>query len=298
MRSITLRLTMRRAGLAALALLGTAARAGAHEFWLSPDAGEAGEGAVRLFVGEPFAGEELPRDPGRILEFRQLWLEGGAVVEAAVEGDPGVAPAGWFRRAAPGAQLLAYRGAPSRLELPAEAFNAYLLEEGLYAPLARRREAGLLGRAARERYARYAKALFDAGGAGCDPALVSRPLGHRLEIVPLAGYEESGPRALLVEVLFEGRPLEGAVVFAWPEATSGEPSRAARLRSLTDGGGRARFELDRGGAWLLSLVHAVPSEVPEEDWDTSWATLLLGLPGAAAPSVSTRFQDPRKEFVR
>lgn len=298
MRSIPRHRLSPPAVLLVFTLLGAPRAAQAHEFLVAPDSGAVGdEIAVRLFVGEPFAGEELPYEPWRVVEFRHLWMQDGAIAEEALAGEAGAAPAGWCRLASPGRHLFAYCSTSSRSVLESAKFNAYLLDDGLYQPLARRRAAGLLDTPGRERYARYCKAIFDADGAGCDPALVSRPLGHRLEIVPLAGLAQTGPRELVVEVRFEGRPLEGAVIFAWPQDTAGEPRTTARQRALTDRLGRARFDLHRGGAWLVSLVHMVPSEESlDTDWDSSWATLLLCSPGAS-PFVSVQSMNHRKEFV-
>jgi hypothetical protein len=257
-----------------------------HEFWIQPDEFHPAPGAqtpVRCFVGERFRGEELPWRTPHAADFRHL-SPGG---EEAVRGEDGATPAAWVRFEEAGVHVLAYRSHASPLTLPADAFNAYLLDDGLYAPLAARRAAGACDRPGRERYARYAKAAVVCGGGATSSRAASQPVGHRLELVPdtdLAALAAGAPEIAL-RVLFESAPLAGAVVFAAPAARPEEGLR----RTLTDGQGRCRFALDSTGPWMVSLVHMIAcSGCSDADWDSSWATLVFWRggdgPGFSSPT--------------
>src|SRR5438874_757106 len=74
-----------------------------------------------------------------------------------VLGREGGDPAGFLRVTMPGLQVVGYHSNPSRIELPAEKFNAYLEEEGLDSVLALRVLRKETASGARELYSRCAK---------------------------------------------------------------------------------------------------------------------------------------------
>lgn len=286
----------------------------AHEFWLQPDQFRLQPGTetpVRIFVGERFRGEELPCDASRVAEFRHLSASG----EENLNGEEGAAPAAWLHVDDPGLHLLAYRSHPAALELAAERFNGYLLDDGHYRTLAARLAAGTYDAPGRERFARYAKALLvcdgtqsasTAGGVGAgqvgdsmptpnatpmptstaDASLAMRAVGHRLEIIPETDAHAlaDGASEIAVRVLFEGEPLGGAVIFATP---AGNPEKGL-LRTLTHVDGRCRFSLASTGPWMISLVHMIECrDCPDADWDSSWATLVFARGDVVAASLSS-----------
>jgi uncharacterized GH25 family protein len=276
---------MKRAGAALLTLsvawvVESAVPARAHEFWVEPEPNPAASGEpvrVRLYVGERFAGEEVGYAGGHALDFRHFWAGG----EERLRGEEGVGPAAVFVPEEQGLHLISYSSYPSTTRIPAETFNAYLLEDGLYVPLAERRGAGRLQHEGRERFSRYCKTFLNCSGTAAErhrsssasTSLWGAALGHRLEIVP-----ETDPSSLAGtgavfrgRLLFDGRPLEGAVVFSSSKSDPG----AARSR-LTGEDGRFHFTVDRTGWWMISVVHMVACmDDPELDWDSSWATLLF-----------------------
>jgi hypothetical protein len=79
---------------------------------------------------------------------------------------------------------------------------------------------------------------------------------------------------LAVRLLYEGRPLAGALVMALNKSA---PNEVQRIRSGPDG--RAEFNLHRGGLWLVKAVHMVPAAAQApEDWRSYWASLTFELP--------------------
>jgi hypothetical protein len=174
--------------------------------------------------------------------------------------------------------MLAFESGFMPIELPAPQFNAYLKEEGLDGPLAERRRSGA-EKPGRERYRRCAKAWL----AGQDAERATTALGLPLEIVPLAvpGIEP----VLHARVLWNGRPLPGALVNAWraPLGIGGSSTDAATRDSLgiawkgrTDVRGEVSVPVASAGEWLVSLVHMAPCEARDEaDWESTWASLTF-----------------------
>jgi len=251
--------------------------AAAHEFWLSPSTYRAAAGdTVRLgvLVGTGFRGEPKPYAAPRTLRF--AWLGGRALdlTPVTLNGD-----LTWAQVVAPdaGGALIAFASNWADLTLPAPDFDAYLKLEGLTGPLAARARQGAKAGPGRERYARCPKCWI----SGDEPARATRVVGLPLELVPASDPSAAG--ALLVQVLYRGKPLAGATIRAWNRALAagGAPVAAAERDSLppvaearTDANGVARLDVSRPGEWLLSCVHMVPSEDrAEADWQSLWASL-------------------------
>jgi uncharacterized GH25 family protein len=269
-------------GLALLAA--TAGVAVAHQFWLdvsdlAPRRGEMVE--VRALSGTGFQGETRPWTISRCVEF--AWHTGRrlALAPLAEEGETR-----WARQAFTDTAggWVQYQSTFASIELPAVEFDAYLAEEGLAGPLEARR--ALDPRPpGRERYRRCCKAWLD----GRDERRATKPLGQPLELVP-----RSRPGAapeLRVRVLWQGRPLAGALVKTWcqPLASDGQTRPVLERDSVgvaqearTDANGDVRLEVRGAGEWLVSTVHMVAAAgtkpapgTPEADWESTWASLTF-----------------------
>jgi len=121
----------------------------------------------------------------------------------------------------------------------------------------------------RESYAKYAKAIVNVGAEGSRD-LATRPVGLRIEIVPLRDPGVVGAdEALPVQVLFDGRPLEGVYVYA---LAAGSEAYADGHR--TDENGRASVPLPARGLMSLHCIHMRPHADPgEADWESFFATV-------------------------
>ena len=216
---------------------------------------------LSLKVGMNLVGDPIPRVPALIKEF---------VVEGeqrkAIRGRDGADPAG-FLRPASGLQVVGYFSNPSRIELPAEKFNAYLEEEGLDSILALRKQSDAPGR---ELYSRCAKSLVLSGS----PSELDgdRRLGFPLELVAERNpYALRGGQDLPVLLLWQGRPLEGALVVAINRAFP-----ADKLAARSDRDGRVGLRLKPGGMWLIKAVHMVAAPAgADADWQSYWASLTF-----------------------
>jgi uncharacterized GH25 family protein len=279
--------TLLLAGVAALAavvtLVASVSPLRAHDFWIEPSSWAPAAGsplALRLRVGEAFAGEPLPRDPSHAARFAAV----GASGEQPVPGAAGSDPAGYLV-AAPGAHVVVYGSHATETRLEPAAFRRYLIEEGLDHVRAELERRGEGERPVRERFSRCAKALLRVGGRegrGAGAELFTRPVGLRLELVPDRDPTGSGPslpgptipdatRPLPVRLLYGGEPLAGALVVAVAEE---RPS--ARVQARTDAAGRVVLPVGEPGVWLVKAVHMVPAPPGSgADWESFWASLTF-----------------------
>ncbi len=232
-------------GFAATVLLLLAGDVLAHDFWIEPATFQPAEGTdlgVGLRVGEAFKGVAYPRNPGHIRRF--VLAEPGG--EKDVPGRAGGDPAGQVRIGESGSLVLGYRSTRTVFQMGAEAFEAYLREEGLDQVAeyrARRRETG---RPVREAFSRCAKAVIQAGdapGAGHD-----RALGFALELVPERNpYTLRLGDVLPVRILYQGQPLEGARIAA---INAERPTEVGLRRDPTRRGGYACGWIGAAAGWL------------------------------------------------
>jgi uncharacterized GH25 family protein len=78
-----------------------------------------------------------------------------------------------------------------------------------------------------------------------------------------------------VRVLYEGRPLAGALVKLTDLAHDAAPLEQHR----TDGEGRAGFVMPTGGAWMMDVVWTKPLTDEGVDFETVFSSLSFGFPG-------------------
>ena len=268
---------MYRTTLAALsAALVLPASAGAHDFWLLPQAFEVeepGEVPVRFAVGHAGDVNAWNLRWDRVAALR-LHGEGQPVdLQPYLTPTRGMIP-GQARvpLSAPGTHVVAFESNHSFSELEAAKFNDYAEEEGLTPILEARERAGQTEANGRELYSRRAKALIQVGGEATDDAL--RPLGHSLEIVPDANpYALGEDRTLGVRVLFRGAPLAGAKI----DVSALGTGEAPYAKVVTDEEGRATFEVPEGGAYRINTVWGTP--IPPggaAEFETFFASLTFG----------------------
>jgi uncharacterized GH25 family protein len=122
----------------------------------------------------------------------------------------------------------------------------------------------------------FAKAIAVVGeDGGKAPA----KLGHTLEIVPLT---EAGKLRLdetaRFQVIFRGRPLAGAKVYATCVAMSPDGAPTSTLE--TDAEGVVELMPSDAGTWVLGVGHNLPSSGEASahyDKESYWASLTIGV---------------------
>jgi uncharacterized GH25 family protein len=184
-------------------------------------------------------------------------------------------PIAEVRPRTPGNYLVVMERTPQMITLEAPKFNEYLAEEGLNSILQKRAAIGATANEGRERYTRYLKALLQVGARRDDTYM--RIAGQRLEIIPENNPYDLRPGGTLrIRVLFEGRPLPGARIFAYNRLATAE--RAHILSTNLSAEGYASFTLDRAGLWLVRLVHMRSCQkCLDADWESFWAAYAFEL---------------------
>jgi len=247
----------------------------AHNFWIEPSAFTPAPGqrlAVRLRVGQELKGNPVPRDPALMKRF----VAAGPAGDSPVPGVPNTEPAGFEAFAAPGLYTIVYDSGRSPVELEAAKFEEYLQQEGLEKISALRARQGKSAASAKEVFSRCAKALLNVGNGGSGPGF-DRVFNQRLELVAEKNpYALAGGGELPVRLLYEGKPLAGALVMALQRDP---PDKVDKVMARTDARGRVTLKLDRPGFWLVKAVHMI--QAPPDagaDWESFWASLTFALP--------------------
>jgi uncharacterized GH25 family protein len=81
-----------------------------------------------------------------------------------------------------------------------------------------------------------------------------------------------------VKVLFESKPLAGALLKAWHK----RGGQTVMVRATTRADGIVEFDLPYAGPWMISVVHMVPvTGAPDIDWDSFWGSLTFVVPAGA-----------------
>ena len=259
----------------------------AHEFWFEPVTAPlaAGDTArLDLRVGEFFEGEQMGFSAPQTAGLRQYSASGSKDLRALLPPPSRSAIATLnLPLPAPGSYLFAFDSQPSQISLPAGTFHAYLHDEGLDFIKTQREAAGTAETPGRERYRRHVKTLLrvsDATGAGATTAAAADKTyatrtGQRLEIVPSNDPLLMKPGdALGLQVLFDDKPLAGALLKAWNR--QGDQTLIIRAKTSVDG--KATFNLPYAGGWMVSVVHMVPVKGAQDiDWDSLWGNLSFNL---------------------
>ncbi len=185
-----------------------------------------------------------------------------------------VDPAGFAPIAAPGVYVIGYRSRPTSLESDAAKFEKYLYEEGLERISDQRKQAGRSNTPGIEIFSRCAKAIV----ASPSQQLKDQTLGLRLELIA----EKITPgKPATFRLLYEGQPLEGALVVAIPK-----DAPLQKLTARSNKAGRVTFTMP-GGVWLLKAVHMIPAaRETMAEWESLWASTTFELAAAtAAPAA-------------
>ena len=247
--------------------------ASAHDLWLiPPEKASAKEPAKVLAIsgGEFPKGSTAP-DPAK---FAARWVfdptgKETAVKAAGIEGKAGLLT---FTPAKAGVHIVVVETTPKILAMEADAFNSYLVSDGLPHIYALRAKEKTLDQPAKERYSKSPKCLIRVGdGKDGDPC---RAVGLPLEIVPLQNpFERKVGEALRVKVNFRGKPLADANL-GWHHASGGEdPVGTVR----TNAKGEALIPIAQTGLMAIRLTHMTRPKNKDYEWESFWTTLTFRL---------------------
>ncbi len=243
----------------------------AHDYWLEaePQRTAVGQTSVlRLMFGESFAkGAEKPIQPDRTRDFR-LYEAGREYKNLPVPRGGATQSVAKIRSDSEGTLLVTMTRSPAEIRFGRTKFLEYAaVETGgeFVLPPEKTR--------INETYTRYLKTLVTVGDKPGKAAL--RTTGQEYEIVPLDNPYEPGLRSLRCKILFQGKPVSGALVTARQRLAGKVVSSSTR----TDGKGRCAFPLTPSGTWLIRSVKIIPDvslEGPLALVQSHWSLLTFG----------------------
>jgi uncharacterized GH25 family protein len=257
--------------------------AGAHDFWVQP-AGywlQPGDSSsMTLQVGHGPFRQRSPIPLSRITRFEAIGPAGLAIDLRHSLHVGGSEDDGALKFSKPGVYVLVLEtDNRAQSHLPAIRFNDYLKVEGLTPALEQRERLHQTERDGSENYSRRAKSIVQIGPPDASSQMqATRPLGLPLEIIPEANpYARPQSRTLPVRVIYEGEPLEGALV----KLTRLEDDAVPLETHLTDRTGRATFVMPTEGSWLLNVIwtKSLPRS-RETDFETIFSSLSFGFPSS------------------
>ena len=252
---------------------------GAHDFWVQPaeywlQPGVAS--SVTLQVGHGPFRQRSPIPISRITRFEAIDPDGVAIDLRSGLHLGGSADDGVLKLSKPGTYVLILdTDNRAQSHLPAIRFNDYLKVEGLTPALEQRERLHQTDRDGSENYSRRAKSIVQVGPPEeRTQNQVTQPLGLLLEIVPeINPYALPQSKTLPIRVIYEGQPLEGALI----KLTHLEDDANPLETHLTDRMGHAIFAMPTGGSWLLNVIwtKALP-RTRETDFETFFSSLSFG----------------------
>ncbi len=108
-------------------------------------------------------------------------------------------------------------------------------------------------------YHQYTKTIVPVGRSREKYDLI---VGHELEIVPLDYRQYKVGDDIILKVLYDGRALAGATVYAIYVGNEDNP-----IEVETDHEGRAAIELEKGGKWMFKVMHRDPEKSAQDRYD-------------------------------
>ena len=253
------------------------ALASAHDFWLVPDAFQVaamGEVVVRGQTSSAFPTSVSAVTPDRVTEARIVGAADDERITALSTRDNSLVLRHRPRTA--GQKVVAVAVGWRHVNETAASFRKYLVAEGAEDALKHYDRTGQLPTADLvRRYAKYGKTVVEVGDG---PRAFGRVIGQPLEFIPLS--DPSGatvPSELRMRLMFQGKPLAGALVHAGvaPRAAP----KATELTLTTSDEGVVSIPVGATGLWNVRTIHVVPAPSgADANWDVHWATFVWTVP--------------------
>jgi uncharacterized GH25 family protein len=253
--------------------------ANAHDFWIQPQNFWLNTNVstpTSIQVGHGPDRQPSPISADRITVFRDMGPRGMIDLRPALA--KGVGTQNFkLSFAAPGSHVVVLETNHALSNLPFIRFNDYVKLEGIQPIINQRLRTKTTEAPGRETYSRRAKSLIQVGPVDPSaPSLATHAFGLTLEIVPDVNPYTLGPSdSLPVHVIYEGKPLAGALV----KLTNLEFDVRPVEMQITDQAGRASFKVPLKGSWLLNVIWSKPIQNnPQADFDTTFSSLSFAFP--------------------
>lgn len=265
----------RRAVLLGAGLLVTAVTvAAAHDLFIKPTryfAPENSEVRVRVLNGT-FTKSENSIARNRLADASVLTPVRRVALDTAEWGVSGDTSTFHIHTRGAGTYVIGASTRPSVIDLSADDFNLYLKDDGIPDVLEARKQAGELGKGAKERYHKHVKAMVQVGTARSDHYATA--LGYPAEIVPMENpYSLSSGASLRVRTLVDGKPAVNQLVVYGGVTAADQGIEAKSVRS--DAQGVATIPLGTAGTWYIKFINMVKVRGDSVDYESKWASLTF-----------------------
>ncbi|WP_205749177.1 DUF4198 domain-containing protein [Desulfopila sp. IMCC35008] len=125
------------------------------------------------------------------------------------------------------------------------------------------------------KYEKFAKAIISNGKSDSN---YSKPVGHKLEIVPLDDPQTTSVgKEMKLQVLYDGKPLATEVYATYDGFSSHTNTYAYYSNSGDDG--QVAVKLTQPGVWMVRVEHEITEPTPDYDTEVIRAVLLFGING-------------------
>lgn len=125
------------------------------------------------------------------------------------------------------------------------------------------------------KYEKFAKAIISNGKSN---SVYRKPIGHKLEIVPLDDPLKTQPgEEMKLQVLYDGKPLATEVYATYDGFSSHSNTYAYYSNSSDDG--QVAVKLTQPGVWMVRVQHEITEPTADYDKEVIRAVLLFGING-------------------
>lgn len=253
----------------------------AHEFWIEPHDFTLASGQplqADIKVGQKLVGNTHAFAPDHFERFDVIQKDNSAPVQSRTGAYPAVDEKGLID----GLIVLAYASTPRSLRyntITAGKFQPFLKKEGIPWVIERHQQRGLPKKGFTEAYSRFAKSLIKSGsGDGEDQAT-----GLEFELVLLTNPYTETDKDLVIQVLWEGKPLSGAQLTAFFKPQQSPDDGIVHVRYKTDRQGIASIPRPvTKGIMLLNAVHMIEPDAKTilktgAVWESLWASTTFAI---------------------
>lgn len=257
----------------------------AHEFWLEPQQyifSRADEINIRFKVGEAFTGNNWKGNREKVNELKLYYadiIDDLSDVISDEEGD-----SIQFSIHEEGTAMVTFNNTNSFIELDAEKFNAYLLEDGLQAAIDYRKQHNETDSVGREFYQRSVKTIVQVGAL--KTAVYKKQTILPVDIIPLSHpYQLKDGDTLTVKVLFKEEPLVNSKIRVWHKLMG----RVTDTSFMGNEKGEISFPVSTTGEWMVSCVQMIRlTDDPKAQWQSYWGSLTWGYTGRNKSTIMAR----------
>jgi uncharacterized GH25 family protein len=257
----------------------------AHEFWLEPQQyifSRTDEINIRFKAGEAFTGDNWKGSREKITELKLFYADIVDDLTDAISEDEGDSLQ--FSIHEEGTALVTFNNTNSFIELEAEKFNAYLLEDGLQSAIDYRKQNNETDSIGREFYQRSVKTILQVGALKTE--VYKKQTALPVDIIPLSHpYKLSNGDTLKVKVLFRGEALPNIKIRTWHKLLG----KVTDTSFISNAKGEISFPVNTTGEWMLSCIIMIRLiNDPKAQWQSYWGSVTWGYTGKNKSTIMAR----------